>query len=134
MKLSVNASERGKALVAIVDDDASVRRALRRLIRASGYRVEVFEEGRSFLESEVLERVACVVLDIRMPGIDGLQVQMRLNRTKHVPIIFISGHDDAELREAALAGGGRAFFHKPFDEKALLEEIKAATRAESDPG
>ena len=113
-------SDEQPACVCVVDDDSSICRALARLLRPAGYEVHTYRGGREFLSSAEMGRADCVVLDVRMPGLDGLEVQAALSRSgMAVPIVFISGHDD-ESTEAL------AFFHKPFDEEALLASIAAA--------
>jgi len=108
-------------LVALVDDDESVRRALGRLLRASGHDVEVFTDGGDVLESMKTRKPDCVVLDVHMPRVGGLDVQEALRtRGVHVPIIFMMAYDDNDLRERALAGGAAAYLRKPLTERTLL--------------
>ena len=113
--------------VAVVDDDASVRKALGRLLRASGYDVKVFASGSEFLESVNGNAPDCIVLDVHMPSISGLDVQATLlARGIKVPIIFITAYDDNALRERALSQGAAAYLRKPLTEKMLLDAITAA--------
>ena len=113
-----------RACVCIVDDDDSIRQALARLLRVAGYEVLTFGGGREFLSFAERERAECVVLDVRMPGIDGLEVQRRLAGSQAGrALVFISGHDDPAARSEALANGARAFFSKPFDEETFLSAV-----------
>ena len=120
-------TQRG-ALIAIVDDDASVCRALQRLVRSLGYVVATFGCGQEFLDRLAAPppfRPDCVVLDIHMPGMTGIEVQQRLAGTG-LPIVFITAHDDPVLREQALTAGAKAFLRKPFDDELFLETLDAA--------
>ena len=122
--------DRALASISIVDDDESARGATRSLLRSFGYRVEAFASAESFLESGALQGTACLILDVRMPGISGLELQERLNLAEsRVPIIFISAHDDGTSRRKAMEAGAVDFFRKPFDAKALLAAIEASHRA-----
>jgi FixJ family two-component response regulator len=110
--------------VAVVDDDESVRKALARLLRASGYEVEVFVGGGEFLDSLKAGKSDCVVLDVHMPMVSGLSVQEMLRASgEYVPIIFMTAYDDDTLREEALAKGAVAYLRKPLTEKTLLTAI-----------
>ena len=112
-------------LVAIVDDDASVRSSTRRLIRSLGYRAEAFASGAEFLTSPVGSRTACLVLDVRMPDMDGLEVQREiLARQLDIPVVFISGWaSDAEERRAR-AAGAVDFLRKPIATATLIEVLR----------
>lgn len=113
--------------ISIVDDDESIRLATRALLRSVGYHVETFASAELFLESDALRESACLVLDVRMPGIDGLELQRRLNAAQsHVPIIFVTAHDDQALRKTAIDAGAASFFHKPFEANAFVGAIQAA--------
>ncbi len=112
--------------VLVVDDDAHMRAALRRLLQGAGYTVEVFESGTDFLEHAAPEAPGCVILDLRMPGIDGLAVQAALNlRQCRIPLIFLTG--SAEVRHAvkALREGAADFLEKPFENDDLLRRVDA---------
>jgi FixJ family two-component response regulator len=114
-------------MISIVDDDPSIRRALRRLLRSAGYTVEVFESARAFLDRHPGDRVACLVLDIRMEGMNGFELQERLAAEQAaIPIIFMTAHDDARTRERAERAAPVAYLPKPFDGPALLEAIQRA--------
>ncbi len=121
-----------KPLVAIVDDDESVCRALKRLVRSVGMHGETFASGREFLD--LIEAMPsfhpdCVVLDVQMPGLNGLAVQERLARNGNpLPVIFITAHDDAVPRERALAAGAVAFVRKPFNDELFIKTLHEALR------
>src|ERR1700733_2723198 len=102
--------------ISIVDDDESIRKATRALLRSVGYEVETFASAELFLQSDALRETDCLVLDVRMPGIDGLELQRRLNAAQSlVPIIFVTAHDDKSHRRIAMEAGAANFFHKPFE-------------------
>jgi FixJ family two-component response regulator len=111
-------------MISIVDDDRSVRRALRRLIGSAGYIVETFASGAEFLRSMPSTRTACLVLDIYLEGMTGfeLQEQLAANRVA-IPIIFMTAHDDAATRERIRRSGAAGYLGKPFDGQALLDAI-----------
>lgn len=118
-------------LVYIVDDDPSVRRALVRLIRAAGFDVTAFASAQEFLSAPLAERPCCLVLDVRLPGVSGLELQEQLASSgRHLPIIFITGHGDIPMSVRAMKAGAIDFLVKPFHEKELLEAIRAAIRAD----
>jgi two-component system, LuxR family, response regulator FixJ len=110
-----------RPLISIVDDDESVRQALKSLIDSIGLHAELFESGEAFLNSRYVEQTDCLITDVRMPGISGLELQDRLNAIKSpIPIIFISAHDDGDACARALRAGAIDFLQKPFSEDALL--------------
>ena len=113
--------------ISIVDDDLSVRRALRRLVQSAGYTVEAFASAREFLDSSPSGRTACLVLDIHLDGMSGFELSEQLaeDRTA-IPIIFITARDDALTRERVRRAGVAAYLPKPFDEQALLDAIRSA--------
>jgi FixJ family two-component response regulator len=116
-----------KFIVMIVDDDESVRRAARRLIRSYGYAVETFVSADDFLAAGRLSETACLVLDVQMPGLNGLELQSRLVAEGHqVPIIFITAFDDENARAQALKAGALCYLVKPFEEADLLNSINLA--------
>jgi FixJ family two-component response regulator len=116
-----------KFIVMIVDDDESVRRAARRLIRSYGFAVETFVSADDFLASGRLSETACLVLDVQMPGLNGLELQSRLVAEGHqVPIIFISVFSDENARAQALKTGALCYLVKPFEEAELLNSINLA--------
>src|SRR5262245_14185321 len=115
-------------VVAAVDDDRRVRESVQSILESAGYDAVAFESGEAFLESGALSRVACVVADVRLPGIDGLELQRRARRDRpSVPIIFITAHDDDDVRRRALRDGAVAFMVKAFDGGELLEHIARVT-------
>ena len=113
--------------IAVVDDDASVRRALQRLLRAAGFAVETFATAREFLDSARWAQTACLVLDIHLPGMSGLELQEHLAVSgAPIPIVFITAHDDATVRERASRAGAVGYLRKPFDQGTLIEAIGRA--------
>jgi FixJ family two-component response regulator len=115
-------------VVATVDDDRRVRESVQSILESAGYHAVTFESGEAFFESGALSKVACVVADVRLPGIDGLELQRRVRRDRpSVPIVFISAHDDDDVRRRALQDGAVAFMVKPFDGNELLEHIARST-------
>jgi FixJ family two-component response regulator len=118
-------------MIAIVDDDPSVRRALGRLIRSAGYGVEAFASAGEFLDAAPVGRTACLILDLRLEGMMGFELQERLAADgARIPIIVITAHDDAATRERVRHAGAAAYLPKPFDPAALLDTIRqVVTRA-----
>ena len=114
-------------LVTIVDDDESVQRALRDLIESEGLTTICFGSAEQFLDSEARNKAACLIADIRMPGMSGLELQAKLKAERcRIPIIFITAHGDAEMRLHALREGAVEFLSKPFDDEVLLQTVNAA--------
>jgi FixJ family two-component response regulator len=115
-------------LISIVDDDRSVRRALRRLVRSAGFTAETFASAEEFLSAAALVLTACLVLDIHLNGgMSGFELQARLTADRVViPIIFISAHNDALTRERVKKAGAAAYLWKPFDDELLLDAIRGA--------
>jgi FixJ family two-component response regulator len=115
------------ALIAIVDDDQSVQRALQDLIESEGLPTVCFGSAEEFLESGVQNSAACLIADVRMPGISGIDLQARLKADRcRIPIIFITAHGDARMRIRAMRDGAVEFLTKPFDDAVLLETVHAA--------
>jgi FixJ family two-component response regulator len=113
--------------ISIVDDDESVREAIRSLIDSVGFGTEVFRSAEDFLNSGRLHVTGCLIVDVRMPGMNGLELQSYLNATDcRVPIVFISANDDDSARSRALDAGAVDFLKKPFSEDALLRAISAS--------
>jgi FixJ family two-component response regulator len=114
-------------LVAIVDDDDSMRSALQGLLKAVGLPTQAFASAEEFLQSGQQRQTACLIADIRMPGMSGLELQAKLN-TEHcrIPTIFITAHGDEKMRMQALRAGAVEFMAKPFNDEALLESVRAA--------
>ena len=118
-----------RALVSVVDDDESVRESLPDLLRECGFAVEAFSSAEAFLVSECVGQTQCLLLDIAMPGMSGLELQRELTRRRHaIPIVFITAHGDETDRPRLLAQGAVACLFKPFSEEALLEALQAALR------
>ena len=112
--------------IAIVDDEEPVRKALKRLLCASGLEAESYASGSEFLEATKLRRPDCLVLDLHMPGMSGLQVLQALRATtKPLPTIVITAYDEPQTREQCLAAGASAYLRKPLDERLLLNAISA---------
>jgi FixJ family two-component response regulator len=116
-------------LVAIVDDDESVQRALQDLIESDGLSAQCFASAEQFLDSEARNKAACLIADIRMPGLSGLELQAKLKAERcRIPVVFITAHGDAELRIHAMREGAVQFLSKPFDDTVLLEIVHAALK------
>jgi len=114
-------------LVVIVDDDESVQLALRDLIESDGLPAICFGSAEQFLDSEARSKAACLIADIRMPGMSGLELQAKLKVERcRIPVIFITAHGDAEMRIHAMRQGAVEFLSKPFDDAVLLEIVHAA--------
>jgi FixJ family two-component response regulator len=113
--------------VAVVDDDDAVREALSDVLREFGFAVEAFASAEAFLAFEDMERTSCLVLDIAMPGMTGLELQRELKRRgQRIPIVFITAHFEPTLRPRVLAAGAAECLFKPFTEAALLEAVRGA--------
>jgi FixJ family two-component response regulator len=114
-------------LVAVVDDDVSVRRALARLLRAGGYCTETFEDAEAFLAHLASHSPACLILDVRMPGMSGLELYDHLSTERRaIPTIFITGHGDSTMAARAIEAGAAGFLLKPFEDEQLLEAVRGA--------
>jgi FixJ family two-component response regulator len=118
-------------MVAVVEDDDSYRVAVQRLLKSAGFSVQSFASAEDFLRSGRQRETGCLITDIRMPGMSGLDLQAKLN-TDHCPIptIFITAHGDEDMRLQAMRGGAVKFMVKPFDGEILLESVRAAFEAE----
>lgn len=114
-------------LIAVVDDDELVRVALRRLLKASGFGTVTFGSAEDLLNSDQLREIACLIADVRMSGMSGLELQAKLKAEQwRIPIIFITAHGDAKMRIQAMRDGAVEFLTKPFDKAVLLETVHAA--------
>jgi FixJ family two-component response regulator len=114
-------------IVYVVDDDESVRRALALVIRSAGLHVETFPSAPAFLGSRLADRPTCLVLDVRMPGRSGLDLQAELERTRHdIPIVFLTGHGNVQMSVRAMKGGAVDFLQKPVHDEDLLSAIHRA--------
>jgi FixJ family two-component response regulator len=121
------ATEETPKLVAIVDDDELIRGALHGLMKEAGFPALAFGSAEEFLNSGQQEHTACLIADIRMPGMSGLDLQSRLNeRHYRIPIIFITAQGDEKMRMQALRAGAVEFLTKPFDDEVLLDSVRAA--------
>jgi|SRR4029077_268662 len=113
--------------VVVVDDDDSIRSAVQDLLDAVGLPARAFESAEEFLRSGKQQETACLIADIRMPGMSGLELQAQLNAEHcRIPIIFITAHGDEKMRMQALRAGAVEFMAKPFNDEALLESVRAA--------
>jgi FixJ family two-component response regulator len=121
----------GKAtMIAIVDDDDSLRVALQGLLKATGFSAEAYASAEEFLKSGQQQQTGCLITDIRMPGMSGLELQAKLNADRcRIPIIFLTAHGDEKMRMQALRAGAVEFLAKPFDAEALLDNVRAALEA-----
>jgi FixJ family two-component response regulator len=117
-------------LVAIVDDDESVQLALRDLIESDGLPAICFCSAEQFLDSQARSKVACLIADVRMPGMSGLELQAKLKAERRcpIPVVFITAHGDAEMRIHAMREGAVEFLSKPFDDAILLEIVHTALK------
>ena len=118
-----------KNLISVVDDDESVRRTTTLLIESFGFRAVTFESAESFLRSGQLNDTSCLIVDVQMPGMNGLKLQSHLAACGcGIPIIFITAYDDKESRQRAMQAGAVAFLGKPFSDEHLLQTIRSALR------
>jgi FixJ family two-component response regulator len=119
--------ERKAKMVAVVDDDEAFRAALQRLLKSAGLSVQSFASAEDFLKSGQQHETGCLVADIRMPGMSGLDLQAKLNAENcPIPTIFITAHGDEKMRLQAMRGGAVKFLGKPFDGAILLESVRVA--------
>src|SRR5580700_2206996 len=118
-----------RALIAIVDDDRSFREALESLLMLIGFQTAIFASARDFLDSPQFPNVSCAILDVSMPGMDGLELQRHLVATHPIPIIFITDLRDAKTREQAVRAGVISFLNKPVSEKTLIGALNSALSA-----
>ncbi len=119
--------ESNSQIVSIVDDDESLRRSLKNLLGSVGFHVETFTSAEAFLKSSHLEQTGCLVLDLRLPGMNGFDLLRHLSGTgSNIPTVILTAHGDEEARQRSLQAGAVAFLSKPFDGNALLDVIRAA--------
>jgi FixJ family two-component response regulator len=124
------AIQRGAKKVAIVDDDELMRNALQGMLKSVGLQSQAFASAEEFLKSGQQHETACLIADIRMPGMSGLELQAQLNAEHcRIPTIFITAHGDTKMRMQALRAGAVEFLAKPFDDDVLLESVRAALEA-----
>ena len=125
---------RDRPLIAIVDDDASICRALNRLIRSARMDAEIFSSANEFLEDGESHEPDCLILDVQMPLMTGLELCNQLaGRKSRIPVIFITAHDDVSARETASGCGAIAYLRKPFDDQVLLDAIAEALKGHGTP-
>jgi two-component system response regulator FixJ len=121
--------------ILVVDDDPSVRKALKRLLSSAGFKVETFGSAEELLTSGRQELPDLFVIDVRMPGLNGFELQRELLAAgSRAPVIFITAYEDAQGRAAAMAAGASAFLQKPFDDETLLGAIRAALSRKASGG
>jgi FixJ family two-component response regulator len=125
---------KGVSRVYVVDDDPSSRSGLGRLLKSAGFQVKLFASAQEFLDFDPVAPEAVMILDVRMPGLNGLELQKRLmDSGATLPIIFLTAFEDPQARRAALQGGAVAFLQKPVDEKVLFEAIQEAHGRDIEP-
>jgi len=125
-------SSNARPTIFVVDDDAAVRDALKLLLRSVGHAVETFGSAQEFLDAYGEDRAGCLVLDIRMPGMSGLELQQKLNEQHSIlPIIFITGHGDVPMAVEAMQAGAVDFIQKPFRDQDLIDRINQALEKDS---
>jgi len=116
-----------KHLISVVDDDESARHSTALLIESFGFQAASFESAESLLKSSQLEETSCLIIDVRMPGINGLELESHLAAAGYrIPVIFITAYDDGESRRRAMQAGAVAFLSKPFTDERLLQTIRSA--------
>jgi FixJ family two-component response regulator len=116
-----------KPTVFVIDDDASIRKSLSRLLRSADYTVETFPSAEEFLCREHFDGTGCILLDVKMPGLDGMALQEELSKADyHMPIIFITGHGNIPMSVQAMKKGAVDFLTKPFNDKELLQAVEKA--------
>jgi FixJ family two-component response regulator len=119
-----------KELISLVDDDESIRRTTTLLIQSFGFEAAAFESADNLLKCSQLQETSCLIVDVQMPGMNGLQLQRHLAESGYkIPIIFITAYDNKELLQQAIQAGAVAFLSKPFNDELLLETIRATLRA-----
>jgi two-component system response regulator FixJ len=130
---TVNTELNRKSTVYIVDDDQAIRHAMELLMRSVGLDYEIFHSGDDFLSGHTNDRAGCLVLDIRMPGLGGLELQEKLNEMgSTLPIIFITGHGDVPMAVEAMQKGAVDFIQKPFRDQELLDQISEALKTDQE--
>ena len=126
-------AEQARQTVAVVDDDSRIRESIESLLDSAGYNASLFRSAEEFLQSAEVAETTCLITDVRMPGMDGLELQRRVRQKRpRLPIIFISAHCDDEIRQRALDQGAIGFLYKPFDGADLLSTIGPALNQTDD--
>jgi FixJ family two-component response regulator len=124
---AIMATQTKAKVIAIVDDDELMRSALQGMLKSLGLRSQAFASAEEFLRSGEQHQTACLIADIRMPGMSGLELQAKLNAEHcRIPTIFITAHGDTKMRMQALRAGAVEFLAKPFDDEVLIESVRAA--------
>ncbi len=133
--MNVPAAEIPRRIVAVVDDDYRVRESLASLLESAGVTPVVFASAEEFLQSATLKHVRCLITDVRMPGMDGLELQRRVRKERPtLAVLFITAHNDCETKQMAVSGGAIGFLRKPFDGAELLQIISRALEGMSNEG
>ncbi len=127
--MSTPTEKSDQALIAIVDDDQSFREALDSLLSLIGFRTASFASARDFLDSPQFPNMSCAILDVSMPGMDGLELQQHLIATHPLPIIFVTDLRDAKTRDQAVRAGAVSYLNKPVSEEILIDALNSALRA-----
>jgi two-component system response regulator FixJ len=127
--MSTTKEKNSQALIAIVDDDEAFREALQSLLTLIGFRTAIFASARDFLNSPQFPDVSCAILDVSMPGMDGLELQQHLLSTHPVPVVFVTDLRDAKTRDQAVAAGAISFLNKPVSEETLIDALNSALSA-----
>jgi FixJ family two-component response regulator len=123
----VNNKAAQNGIIAIVDDDGPLCEALESVLKAAGFAVCSFGSAEAFLDSPVRPEIVCLILDVRLPGMSGIELKRRLSETGDtVPVIFVTAHGDASVRAVVMKGGAKAFLNKPFRSDELLHATRAA--------
>ncbi|HYP15336.1 MAG TPA: response regulator [Bryobacteraceae bacterium] len=124
---SIGARDGSGPIIVAIDDDYRVRESIESLLKSAGYKPELFESADEFLRSGMLADAGCVITDVRMPGMDGIELQRRIRQQDPaLPVIVISAHMSDEARQSALDGGAIEFLYKPFDGAELLGAVQTA--------
>jgi FixJ family two-component response regulator len=127
MKSKQGESISERSILSVVDDDEMLRESLPELLREFGFAARAFSSGQEFLSSNYVDETKCLILDVAMPEMSGLDLQQELKRRgQAIPIIFISGHKDEDIRKQAFRQGAVTFLYKPFSDSDLLEAVNAA--------
>jgi FixJ family two-component response regulator len=122
-----------RPLISVVDDDHSMREAVSSLIQSVGMRVESFGSTEEFVQCDHMGEIACLILDVKMPGMSGLELQRHLaSAQQRIPIIFVTGHGDDIMRKQALNAGAVEFLYKPFSDESLLSAVNSALNRQSE--
>src|SRR6202161_4370274 len=125
--IQTNQTQRKTGIIAVVDDDEPLREALGSVLKAAGFPIETFASAEEFLDFPDRKKMACLILDVRLPGMSGIELQRRLPESGDaIPIIFVTAHGDASLREMVINAGAAGFLNKPVRSDTLLREIHAA--------